>query len=135
MLIPDGPLDYPELINKSPLDVEDGSPVTLRCNVSSLGNPRLFWSWYCGELLMEKEVSYGDTWSELTFVTSQQFNQRACYCQLSSKSDVVSYNKVSQKMFVTIKGKNSGCSSQMTAFSLSIVSSSPLGPATLNPRH
>ncbi|XP_048778756.1 uncharacterized protein LOC125682311 isoform X2 [Ostrea edulis] len=103
-----GPLDYPELINKSLLHVEKGSSVTLRCHVSSEGNPRLYWSWHCGKLLMEKEVTYGDTWSELTFVASQQFNQRACYCRLSSMSEIIRYNKVSQKMFITIKD-GQGC--------------------------
>lgn len=98
-------MDYPELINKSLLHVEKGSSVTLRCHVSSEGNPRLFWSWHCGKLLMEKEVTYGDTWSEMTFVASQQFNQRACYCRLRSMSGIIPYNKVSQKMFITIKGK------------------------------
>ncbi|XP_078324877.1 uncharacterized protein LOC111124902 isoform X2 [Crassostrea virginica] len=99
------PLDFPELHNKTPVQVEENWPVTLRCDVTSDSNPLLVWSWYCGEVLMESGVIYGGTWSELTFLASRTFHQRACYCQLQSESDKVFYNKTSQNLFIVVQSR------------------------------
>ena len=99
------PLDFPELHNKTPVQGEENWPVTLRCDVTSDSNPPLVWSWYCGEVLMESGVIYGGTWSELTFLASRTFHQRACYCQLQSESDKVFYNKTSQNLFIVVQSK------------------------------
>ncbi|XP_062572431.1 uncharacterized protein LOC134234387 [Saccostrea cucullata] len=107
------PVDFPDLINKTHVHVEENSPVVLHCRVSSAGNPRLYWSWYCGDHVMEKGASFGDTWSELTFIASKQYHQKACYCRLQSWSNLVSYNKTSQKMFITIKSDHT-CFSVVT---------------------
>ena len=101
----DVPLDFPELHNKTPVQVEENWPVTLRCDVTSDSNPPLVWSWYCGEVLMESGVIYGGTWSELTFLASRTFHQRACYCQLQSESDKVFYNRTSQNLFIVVQSK------------------------------
>lgn len=55
--VSDAPLDFPVLINISNTHVDEDTPVTLRCHVTSGGNPPLFWSWYCGDMPMERGLS------------------------------------------------------------------------------
>lgn len=97
------PLDFPVLINISNTHVDEDTPVTLRCHVTSGGNPPLFWSWYCGDMPMERGLSDGGNWSEVTFIATKMYHQRACYCRLNSTSEKIKYDKRSQKKFITLK--------------------------------
>lgn len=105
--VSDAPLDFPVLINISNTLVDEGTAVTLRCHVTSGGNPPLFWSWYCGDMPMERGLSDGGNWSEVTFIATKMYHQRACYCRLNSTSEKIKYDKRSQKKFITLKSKSS----------------------------
>ncbi|XP_065933528.1 uncharacterized protein [Magallana gigas] len=97
------PLDFPVLINISNTHVDEDTPVTLRCHVTSGGNPPLFWSWYCGDMPMERGLSDGGNWSEVTFIATKMYHQRTCYCRLNSTSEKIKYDKRSQKILIFIK--------------------------------
>lgn len=105
--VSDAPLDFPVLINISNTHVDEDTPVTLRCHVTSGCNPPLFWSWYCGDMPMERGLSDGGNWSEVTFIATKMYHQRACYCRLNSTSEKIKYDKRSQKKFITLKSKSS----------------------------
>lgn len=56
--------------------VSVGSPVVLRCSLSSAGNPPVTWSWFCNDVMVNKGVNQMGKSTELSFLAEQDDNKK-----------------------------------------------------------
>lgn len=70
----------------------EGDTMKLYCYLSSLGDPPVVWSWFCGDEQMMSGITYSTTNTYLTFPLSLKYHQKSCYCRAISPSTSLIYN-------------------------------------------
>lgn len=98
----DKPPTDPRLTALSSLSVDEGDAVTLQCNLSTLGNPPIVWSWLCGDDDLTLNATENTIRSTLTFTANRRYNQEACRCRATSPRMSLSYNRTSQNKTITV---------------------------------
>lgn len=96
------PDNSPE-IDWTVISVEQNTPVTMRCSLSTRGNPPVAWLWYCDNKLQSKGVRSTGTMSTLTVIAKRKDHNAACHCRAKSDSQWGSYDKNSSKAIIDIK--------------------------------
>ncbi|XP_062615314.1 vascular cell adhesion protein 1-like [Saccostrea cucullata] len=99
------PPGYPLISTKS-MNVKVGSPVLLRCTLSSAGNPSVTWSWYCNDVMVLEGVKNSETSTELSFIATLKNDTVICYCRGKSSHTLMSesYDKKSSSCYIKITG-------------------------------
>ncbi|XP_055999868.1 neural cell adhesion molecule 1-like [Ostrea edulis] len=92
----------PQLTAVGSTSVDEGQSITLRCTLSTLGNPPITWSWQCGYDTLTTGVTNTGTQSELTLTANRKYNQRTCQCRATSPSLSLSYNRASGTQTITV---------------------------------
>jgi hypothetical protein len=82
--------------------VDDGQSITLRCTLSTLGNPPITWSWVCGDYTLTTRLTNTGTQSVLTLTANKWYNQRTCHCRAKSGRSSLMYDKTSETQNVTV---------------------------------
>ncbi|XP_061184407.1 uncharacterized protein LOC133192412 [Saccostrea echinata] len=97
------PSDYPQISTRT-INVNEGSPVILRCSLSSAGNPPVTWSWYCNDVMMREGVRNRDTSTELSFIAKLTDDKAFCYCRGKSSHTLIkrSYDQKSSSCYIKI---------------------------------
>ncbi|XP_056001658.1 peroxidasin-like [Ostrea edulis] len=85
----------PQLTTDGSTSVDEGQSITLRCTLSTLGNPHITWSWVCGDDTLTTGVTNTGTQSELTLTANRKYNQRTCQCRATSPRSSLLYNRTS----------------------------------------
>lgn len=67
------------------------------CYLSSLGDPPVAWSWFCGQEQMESHITNSTYYSYLEFWLSMKYHQNFCYCRATSPSSTLIYNMTSSR--------------------------------------
>ncbi|XP_056009626.1 hemicentin-1-like isoform X3 [Ostrea edulis] len=96
----------PQLTADGSTLVDEGQSITLRCNLSTLGNPHITWSWLCGDDRLTTEMTNTGTHSVLTLIANRKYNQRTCQCRATSPRSSLSYNKTSGTQTITVYYNN-----------------------------
>ncbi|XP_056009270.1 kin of IRRE-like protein 1 [Ostrea edulis] len=92
----------PQLTADGSTSVDEGQSITLRCTLSTLGNPHITWSWMCGDDTLTTGVTNTGTQSELTLTVNRKYNQRMCQCRATSPRLSLSYNRTSGTQTITV---------------------------------
>ncbi|XP_056001713.1 vascular cell adhesion protein 1-like [Ostrea edulis] len=92
----------PELTADGSTSVDEGQSITLRCNLSTLGNPPITWSWVCGDDTLTTGVTNKGTQSVMTLRANRKYNQRTCQCRATSPRSSLSYNRTSGTLTITV---------------------------------
>ncbi|XP_056001692.1 hemicentin-2-like [Ostrea edulis] len=92
----------PQLTADGSTSVDEGQSITLRCTLSTLGNPHITWSWVCGDDTLTTGVTNTGTQSVLTLTTNRKYNQRTCQCRATSPRPSLSYNRTSATQTVNV---------------------------------
>lgn len=72
------------------------------CYLSSLGDPRVTWAWFCGQDRMTSHITYSTTYTYLTFKLSMKYHLRRCYCKATSPSSLLVYNRTSSRYAIYV---------------------------------
>lgn len=80
----------------------EGETVQFQCSLSSLGDPPVRWSWFCGQEQMTSRITYSTTYTYLTFKLSMKYHLRSCYCRATSPSSILIYNRSSSQRLVYV---------------------------------
>ncbi|XP_055999867.1 uncharacterized protein LOC125655883 [Ostrea edulis] len=96
----------PQLTADGSTSVDEGQSIYLRCNLSTLGNPNITWSWVCGDDTLTTGVTNSGTWSVLTLTANRKYNQRTCQCRATSPRPSLSYNRTSGTQTITVYYNN-----------------------------
>ncbi|XP_056001652.1 hemicentin-1-like [Ostrea edulis] len=106
-LIPlDTPPAAPQLTAAEPTSVDEGQSVTLRCTLSTLGNPHITWSWVCGYDTLTTGVTNTGIQSVLILTANRKYNQRTCQCRATSPRPSLSYDRTSATQTITVYYNN-----------------------------
>uniref|UniRef100_K1R4A6 Basement membrane-specific heparan sulfate proteoglycan core protein n=1 Tax=Magallana gigas TaxID=29159 RepID=K1R4A6_MAGGI len=98
------PTDYPQ-ISRTATSVSVGSPVVLRCSLSSAGNPPVTWSWFCNDVMVNKGVNQMGKSTELSFLAEQNDDKKGCYCRAKNSLSVTGrYDEKSSDSYIRIIG-------------------------------
>lgn len=98
------PSDYPQ-ISRTATSVSVGSPVVLRCSLSSAGNPPVTWSWFCNDVMVNKGVNQMGKSTELSFLAEQNDDKKGCYCRAKNSLSVTGrYDEKSSDSYIRIIG-------------------------------
>ncbi|XP_056009268.1 hemicentin-1-like isoform X1 [Ostrea edulis] len=92
----------PQLTSDGSTSVDEGRSITLRCNLSTMGNPHIMWSWMCGDDTLTTGVTNTGTQSELTLTANRKYTQRTCQCRATSPRSSLSYNRTSGTQTITV---------------------------------
>lgn len=85
--------------------VSVGSPVVLRCSLSSAGNPPVTWSWFCNDVMVNKGVNQMGKSTELSFLAEQNDDKKGCYCRAKNSLSVTGrYDEKSSDSYIRIIG-------------------------------
>lgn len=90
-------------IDNTLITVDQNTPVTIRCYLSTRGNPPVAWLWYCDDKLQSKGVGSTGTLSTLMVIAKLKDHNAACHCRAKSDSQWGSYDKNSSKAIINIK--------------------------------
>ncbi|XP_056001680.1 hemicentin-1-like [Ostrea edulis] len=85
----------PQLTADGSTSADEGQSITLRCTLSTLGNPPITWSWVCGDDTLTTAVTNTGTQSVLTLTTNRKYNQRTCQCRATSSRPSLYYSRTS----------------------------------------
>ncbi|XP_056001629.1 hemicentin-2-like [Ostrea edulis] len=96
----------PQLTAVGSTSVNEGQSITLRCTLSTLGNPHITWSWVCEDDTLTTGVTNTGTQSELTLTANRKYNQRTCQCRATSPRPSLSYNRASRTHTITVYYSN-----------------------------
>ncbi|XP_056009614.1 hemicentin-1-like [Ostrea edulis] len=96
------PTAAPQLTADVFTSVDEGQPITLRCTLSTLGNPHITWSWVCGDDTLSTGVTNTGTQSVLTLTANRKYNQRTCQCRATSPRSSLSYSRTSGTQTITV---------------------------------
>lgn len=98
------PTDYPQ-ISRNVISVSVGSPVVLRCSLSSAGNPPVTWSWFCNDVMVNKGVNQMGKSTELSFLAEQEDDKKRCHCRAKNSVSVArQYDEKSSDSYIRITG-------------------------------
>lgn len=78
----------------------EGDTMKFVCYLSSLGDPPIIWSWFCGEEQILSDITNSTTNTFLTFPLLLKYHQRACYCRATSPSTLLVYNETSSNRYI-----------------------------------
>lgn len=101
-------LDFPDSspqIDTTVISVDQNTPVTMRCSLSTRGNPPVAWLWYCDDKLQSKGVRNAGAMSTLTVIAKLKDHNTACHCRAKSDSQWGNYDKNSSKAIIDIKSE------------------------------
>lgn len=101
-LFSDAPSTAPNLTVLTSLFVNETNPVTFQCNLPTMGNPSISWSWVCGDDDLTVNATETGTQSTLSFTAKREYNQRTCQCWARSSRMALSYNRPSGKKTITV---------------------------------
>ncbi|XP_056009617.1 cell adhesion molecule DSCAM-like isoform X3 [Ostrea edulis] len=96
----------PQLTADGFTSVDEGQSITLRCTLSTLGNPHITWNWVCGNDTLTTGVTNTGTQSVLTLTANRKYNQRTCQCRATSPRSSLSYNRTSATQINTVYYNN-----------------------------
>lgn len=89
------PRSYPSLSIQSPTKGYEGKTMKFTCYVTTIGDPPITWSWFCGQEQIKSHITYTTTHTYVTFPLSRKYHQKACYCRATSPSSTLFYNRTS----------------------------------------
>ncbi|XP_061190050.1 titin-like [Saccostrea echinata] len=93
----------PQLKALGSTSVNEGQIITLRCNLPTLGNPPVTWSWNCGDDTLTTEgVNNTGTQTDFTLTVNRKYNQRTCHCRARSTRPSLTYDQISDKQSITV---------------------------------
>lgn len=96
------PTGFPQ-ISRSTISVRVGSPVVLRCTLSSAGNPPITWSWFCNDVMVNKGVIKMGLSTELSFLAEKEDDKKRCYCKAKNSLYVTGvYDEKSSNSYIMI---------------------------------
>lgn len=104
LLLQDFPDERPRIDNTL-ITVDQNTPVTIRCYLSTRGNPPVAWLWYCDDKLQSKGVRSTGAMSTLMVIAKLKDHNAACHCRAKSDSQWGSYDKNSSKAIINIKSE------------------------------
>lgn len=78
----------------------EGDTMKFACYLSSLGDPPIIWSWFCGDEQILSDITNSTTTTYLTFALLLKYHQRACYCRATSPSTSLVYNEISSNRYI-----------------------------------
>lgn len=70
------------------------------CYLSSLGDPPIIWSWFCGDEQILSVITNSNTTTYLTFPLLWKYHQKACYCRATSPSTSLVYKETSSNRYI-----------------------------------
>lgn len=85
------PSSRPQISNMYSTTGRERDTVKFSCYLSSLGDPPVVWSWFCGQEQMESLITNSTTYTYLEFLLSMKYHQKACYCRATSPSSTLIY--------------------------------------------
>ncbi|XP_048777421.2 hemicentin-1-like isoform X2 [Ostrea edulis] len=92
----------PQLTTDGSTSVDEGQSITLRCTLSTLGNPHITWNWVCGYDTLTTGVTNTGNQSVLTLTTNRKYNQGRCQCRATSPRSSLLYNRTSGPQTITV---------------------------------
>lgn len=96
------PTSSPSISNQYSTSGFEGETMKLSCYLSSLGDPRVTWAWFCGQDRMTSHITYSTTYTYLTFKLSMKYHLRRCYCKATSPSSLLVYNRTSSRYAIYV---------------------------------
>lgn len=91
------PTSRPSISYQSSSSGYEGETMKFSCYLSSLGDPQVRWSWFCGQEQMESLITNSTTYTYLEFLLSMKYHKKACYCRATSPSSTLIYNMTSNR--------------------------------------
>lgn len=80
----------------------EGETVQFQCHLSTLGDPPVKWSWFCGKEQMTYRITYSTTNTYLTFKLSMKYHMKYCFCRATSPSYTLVYNQSSSHRLINV---------------------------------
>lgn len=96
------PTSSPSISNQYSTSGFEGETMKFSCYLSSLGDPRVTWAWFCGQDRMTSHITYSTTYTYLTFNLSMKYHLRRCYCKATSPSSLLVYNRTSSRYAIYV---------------------------------
>lgn len=96
------PTSRPSISNQYSSSGYEGDTMKYSCYLSSLGDPQVRWSWFCGQEQMRSHITYSTTYTYLTFRLSRKYHQKACFCIATSPSSILVYNRTSSRSIIYV---------------------------------
>lgn len=96
------PTSRPSISNQYSSSGYEGETMKYSCYLSSLGDPQVRWSWFCGQEQMRSHITYSTTYTYLTFRLSRKYHQKSCYCRATSPSSILDYNRTSSRSIIYV---------------------------------
>ncbi|XP_052720535.1 uncharacterized protein LOC128192118 isoform X2 [Crassostrea angulata] len=78
----------------------EGDTMKFVCYLSSLGDPPVVWSWFCGDEQMMSDITNSTTYTYLSFPLLWKYHQKVCYCRATSPSTSLVYNETSSNRYI-----------------------------------
>lgn len=78
----------------------EGDTMKFVCYLSSLGDPPIIWSWFCGDEQILSDITNSNTTTYLTFPLLRKYHQRSCYCRATSPSTSLVYKETSSNRYI-----------------------------------
>ncbi|XP_062582059.1 uncharacterized protein LOC134243846 [Saccostrea cucullata] len=68
-----------------------------RCYLSTMGDPPITWTWYCGKEVM-KNVTFSSSrlYTYMNFTATWKHDRKLCYCRAKSSSSILFYDETSR---------------------------------------
>ncbi|XP_062582023.1 uncharacterized protein LOC134243808 [Saccostrea cucullata] len=83
--------------NRYTRHIYEGDLMKFECYLSSLGDPPITWTWYCGEEVM-KNVTFSSNYlhTYMNFTATRKHDKKPCYCRAKSPSTILFYDETSR---------------------------------------
>ncbi|XP_061170002.1 uncharacterized protein LOC133179227 [Saccostrea echinata] len=96
------PRSRPKIYPLTPTTVQSGEYINIKCNLTTVGYPKITWRWICGDQPPQNGMDEG-TETYLEIKVTPRHNGKICRCRgISSPSSFYAYDEISDAIKITV---------------------------------